>query len=99
MNKQDIFHDLKKHQQTIKNLGVSRLGIFGSFQRGEELPNSDVDILVIFEPCHKNFRNFMDLCFFLEGIFGREVDLLTPESLSQHFGQEILKEVEYVSLS
>jgi predicted nucleotidyltransferase len=39
---------------------------------------------------------FMDLCFFLEDLFGRRVDLVTPESLSPHFGEKILQEVEYV---
>ncbi len=43
----------------------------------------------------KTFRSFMDLAFFLEDIFGRKVDLLTPEALSPHLGPKILAEVEY----
>lgn len=39
----------------------------------------------------------MDLCFFLEDLFDRKVDVLTPESLSPIFGHKILEEVEYVS--
>jgi hypothetical protein len=39
----------------------------------------------------------MDLCFFFDDLFGRKVDVLTPESLSPIFGHKILAEVEYVS--
>jgi predicted nucleotidyltransferase len=55
--------------------------------------------LVVFQPGMKTFNNFMDLCFFLEDLFGRSVDLVTPESLSPFFGQRILDEVEYVPFS
>ncbi len=60
---------------------------------------SDVDILVEFEPQQKSFNNFMDLCFFLEDLLGRNVDLVTKESLSPYIGPRILDEVEYVSFS
>ncbi len=60
---------------------------------------SDVDILVDFDPSKKTFGNFMNLAFFLEDIFGRKVDLVTTESLSPHIGPRILDEVEYGSIS
>ncbi len=98
-NKVDIFQLLQKHQKKLINLGVSKCGLFGSFRRGEATDNSDIDLLVIFQPEMKTFNNFMDLCFFLEDLFGRKVDLVTPESLSPFFGDRILKEVEYVSFT
>lgn len=85
------------HQQQIKRFGVKRLGVFGSFVRSEQHDASDVDILVEFEPGCKTFDNFVHLAFYLEDLFGRNVDLLTPESLSPHLGPHILREVEYVS--
>lgn len=78
---------------------MRRCGIFGSFLRGQQQPESDVDVFVEFDPQRKTFDNFMGLVFFLEELFGREVDLLTPESLSPYLGPSILREVEYVSLS
>jgi predicted nucleotidyltransferase len=99
MNKEDIFRYLQENSRTLQAFGVNRLGLFGSFQRGEQNSESDVDVLVVFEPNQKTFKNFMDLCFFLEDILGRKVDVLTPESLSPYFGNEILAEVEYVSFS
>lgn len=78
---------------------MRRCGIFGSFLRGQQQPESDVDVFVEFDPQRKTFDNFMGLVFFLEELFGREVDLLTPESFSPYLGPSILREVEYVSLS
>jgi predicted nucleotidyltransferase len=95
-NKQDIFEQLKAHWETLEGYGVRRCGLFGSFRRGEATEKSDIDLLVVFEPELKTFMNFMDLYFFLEELFGRKVDLLTPESLSPIFGHRILEEVEYV---
>lgn len=99
MNKWDILQKISEHQDILHNYGVMRLGLFGSFGRGEETSQSDVDFLVVFAPHKKTFNNFMDLSFFLEDLLGRKVDLLTPESLSPIFGHKILSEVEYIAFS
>jgi predicted nucleotidyltransferase len=70
---------------------VKRIGLFGSFARGEEKDTSDVDIMVEFE--EPTFDNFMRLAFFLEDLFGRRVELVTPDSLSSYIGPYIRKEV------
>ena len=93
--KEQIFSLLQQHRAQLKSFGVKRCGLFGSFLRGEPNANSDVDLLVEFEPEQKTFDNFMHLAFFLEETFGRKVELLTPESLNKYCGQEILREVEY----
>lgn len=94
-----VLNLLREHRQELDHFGVRRCGIFGSFARDTEIhPQSDVDILVIFEPDKKTFDNFMNLSFFLEDLFGRSVDLVTIESLSPYIGAHILDEVEYVSI-
>lgn len=95
--KNQVIQILKTHQKKLKQLGVSKLGLFGSFVNGKVNKESDLDVFVLFETEQKTFRNFMDLSFFLEDLFERNVDLVTPESLSPHFGEKILQEVEYVS--
>lgn len=90
---------LKKHESEIRAFGVKRVGLFGSFVRNEPTPESDVDLLVEFAPGKKTFHNFMELGFFLEDLFGRKVDLLTPESLSPYFSPYILEEAENVPFS
>lgn len=97
--KNHVFLLANQHQLRLKDLGVKRFGLFGSFVRGQQKPQSDVDVLVEFEAEKKTFDNFMHLAFFLEDIFGRKVDLVTPESLSPYLGSRILNEVEYASIS
>ena len=90
---------LQEYQQELHRFGVKRCGIFGSFARDTAIhAQSDVDILVAFEPDQKTFDNFIHLSFFLEDLFGRTVDLITVESLSPYIGPHILDEVEYVSV-
>nr|WP_290227772.1 nucleotidyltransferase family protein [Trichocoleus desertorum] len=98
--KTQVLDLLKQHQKELQRFGVQRCGIFGSFVRDTAIhEQSDVDVLVIFEPEQKTFDNFMHLSFFLEDLFGRAVDLLTVESLSPYIGPRIFEEVEYVSVS
>jgi predicted nucleotidyltransferase len=90
---------IQRHATAIKAYGVLRLGIFGSFSRGQQKKDSDVDILVDFRPDLKTYDNFINLAFFLEEIFKRRVDLVTPDSLSPYIGPQVLDEVEYVALN
>ena len=97
--KEDLLSLIRAHREQIEAFGVSRLGIFGSFARGQPREESDVDVLVDFVPGHKTFDAFIHLAFFLEDLFGRPVELITPESLSPYIGPHILSETEYVNLS
>ena len=94
--KEHVFTLLQDHQNQIRQFGVKRLGLFGSFVRQQQDAESDVDVLVEFELNHKTFDAFMQLAFFLEDLFERRVELVTPESLSPYIGPHILKEIEYV---
>ena len=94
-----ILSILQKNQEQIRALGVRKLGLFGSFARGEQREDSDVDVLVDFVPGRKGFDNFIRLVFLLEELFQRPVELVTPESLSPYIGPHILREVEYVTFT
>jgi predicted nucleotidyltransferase len=94
-----VFKALSEHSAELRGLGVKTLGLFGSFARGEQTPDSDVDLLVQFEPGKKNFDNFMDLSALLEDLLQRRVEIVTTEALSPYIGPHILDEVEYASLS
>ena len=94
-----ILSILQDNQKQIRTLGVRRLGLFGSFARGEQDEDSDVDVLVDFVPGRKGFDNFMRLVFLLEDLLHRPVELVTPESLSPYIGPHILREVEYVAFT
>ena len=93
----DTIQLIKDHRPEIRRrFWVERLGVFGSVSRGDETPTSDVDILVGFEEGKKTFDNFMDLKFYLEELLGREVDLITFESIHPLMRERILQEAVYV---
>ncbi len=96
LDKKAITDFLRAHQSELRGLGVSRLGLFGSFVRDEATSESDVDILVEFEAGKKSFAAFIELAFWLEDALQRPVELVTPESLSPYLAPHILPTVEYV---
>lgn len=96
--KQEILREIWTHREEILSLGVEKLGLFGSFVRGEQGPKSDVDLLVRFRPEEKTFDNFMGLGFLLEDLLQRRVELVTTEGLSPYLGPHILEEVQDVAL-
>ncbi|WP_048174392.1 nucleotidyltransferase family protein [Methanosarcina siciliae] len=71
---------------------VSYLGIFGSYVRGEQGPESDLDILVEFEEA-PGFFEYIQLEDYLSGILGVEVDLVMKSALKPAIGKHILEEV------
>lgn len=96
--KESVVSLIQEHKDRIKTLGVKKLGLFGSFVRGEQRAESDIDVLVEFEQGKKTFDNFMQLSFLLEDLLNRRVELVTPESVSPYIRSYIVKEVEYVTL-
>lgn len=92
----DALKLLKQHENVIKGrFGVKRIGLFGSFARGEELDKSDVDVLVEFAEGKKTFDNFMELKFYLEELFGRDVDLVIETAIKPRLKNYILREAVY----
>lgn len=73
---------------------VKRLGVFGSFVRGEQRPESDLDILVDFEVA-PSFFEFIRLENRLKELLDRDVDLVMARALKPTIGKHILQEVVY----
>ena len=97
--KQDILATLEQNRSCLRALGVKKIGLFGSFVRGEQRPDSDIDLLVEFELGQKTFDAFMELCFFVDDILQHRTEVVTVESLSPYIGPHILREVEYAGLA
>ena len=81
----------KRINPTLRNYGIKKAAIFGSFAKGKTKENSDIDILVEF-PGNKSLLDLVDLKFALEEILGRKVDVLTYDSLHPLLKDIILKE-------
>ena len=93
---EEIQKILQTHKEELyKKLGVKRIGIFGSYSRGEQKETSDIDILVEF---HRpvGFIEFIRLQEYLETLLGVKVDLVTKKALKKRIRKQILQEVKYV---
>ncbi len=74
---------------------VRKLSLFGSVLRQDFRPDSDVDVLVEFEPDHRiGFLGMAGMEIELSAILGRKVDLRTPAELSRHFREEVMASAE-----
>jgi hypothetical protein len=96
--KKDVISAIQENCSKIKGFGVKKLGLFGSFVREQQRANSDIDLLVEFQPEQKTFDNFIQLSFFLEEVLKQPVELVTTDSLSPYLGPHIIDEVEDVPL-
>jgi len=99
LDNRKILELLDKHQDILKKYGVKKIGLFGSFVRGRQKKNSDIDFLVEFElkKFDKNFKGlydaFISLTEYLEKLFGRKVELITKDSLSPYIKPYIEREI------
>jgi predicted nucleotidyltransferase len=88
---------MRLHKAQLTTFGVNKIGLFGSYVRNEQTPQSDIDILVDFVPEKETFDNYMSLCNYLEDLFANEkIEIVTFNGLSPYIGKSILKEVNYV---
>mgnify|MGYP001565003381 CR=1 FL=1 len=88
----DILSRNKKELETIFNLGIQELAIFGSYARNEQGQESDIDILIDFkEPI--GLLKFIELERHLSDLLGAKVDLVTRKALKPKIGKQILREL------
>ena len=80
MMRDKILAILKANRAQLTALHVKNIYLFGSVARGEEGPQSDIDVLVAFDG-PATFDGYMELKFYLEDLFQKEVDLVTEEGL------------------
>ena len=95
--KEYIVSTIKTHKAELVKLGVTNIGLFGSYVRNEQSKKSDIDILVDFDPEKENFDNYMAVYDYFEKLFKNEkVEIVTKNGLSPYIGPKILNEVMYV---
>lgn len=93
LTRRQILAQLRQHREILKKCKVRRIGLFGSYARGEQSKKSDIDFLVDFsEP---TFDNLLELHEQLRKLYGRKVELVTPNGLSKHIKPFIEKEVRW----
>jgi len=89
------FDDIRNNKDKIIQIaacrGASHIRIFGSIARGEERPESDLDLLVDFEP-GRSLIDYVGLIQDLREYLGYDVDVVTEKGLSSHIRERILQE-------
>ncbi len=95
LSKAFIKQTLVDNRKTLRKYGVKRIGLFGSYVRGTATAASDIDFLVELE--RLTFDDYMGLAVFLEDLFKKDIDLVTPTSIKPGYKPYIEKEVEYVT--
>lgn len=76
---------------------IRKLSLFGSVLRDDFTPQSDIDVLVEFEPDYiPDFFSFSDMQDELADVIGREVDLNTPKALSRYFRDDIMTNAQVI---
>ena len=95
-NIKDIEIIIQKHKKELEeNFGLRKIGIFGSYVRGDQVQDSDIDILVEIER-PMGFIKFIKLENHLSQILDSKVDIVTKKALKPYIGRRILQEVHYV---
>ncbi|WP_373470710.1 nucleotidyltransferase family protein [Carnobacterium alterfunditum] len=98
-NDLDILKDkIRKIKSEIQDeYQIEELGLFGSYVRGEQTENSDIDLLVTFKPeARFGLVTYCELENLLSEKLGKKVDLVMKKGLKAHIGKYILNEVVYL---
>lgn len=96
MNQQNIKVPRSKIAAFCRRNHIRRLALFGSALRDDFRPDSDVDVLVEFDPGHvPGLLRLAGMERELSGLLGgRRVDMRTPEDLSRYFREEVVASAE-----
>jgi uncharacterized protein len=92
MSKEELF---EKITHLLKSRGVRKVAVFGSYVRGEEKPESDIDIIVEFSE-RKSLLELVRIERELSEVLGIKVDLLTEKSISPYLIDTIKREMRVI---
>jgi len=85
MNTQDAIATLRRHEADLRARGICHAGVFGSVSRGENRPDSDLDIIIDIEPdIRVTVFDYVGLKEYIAGLFEAPVDVVSRESLKPH---------------
>jgi len=95
LTKEYILNKLAELKPSLyKDYSVKEIGLFGSYSDESFSEDSDIDLLVEFEK--PIGWKYFSLEIYLEGIFGRKIDLVTKNALKRQIKDRILKQVNFV---
>jgi predicted nucleotidyltransferase len=94
MTRDEIVAAIRKNADAIRATGVSKLAIFGSRVRGDDRPDSDIDVLVEIEPdASFSLLNLIGVEHIIEDATGLEAQATLRRSLTPRFAQRIADDI------
>jgi len=93
MRRDEVISKLRAHEAELKAAGILRLAVFGSVARGDNSPESDVDLLAEFDKTrHYTLLTMGRIESRLADLLGTRVDLSSPEWLKESVKKQVLRE-------
>lgn len=94
-SKEDVLKQLSSAKNSLfQKYRLKSLGLFGSFARGSQTPQSDVDLL--FESTEPLGMEVVDMCMEIEKLLGRRVEVVSRKAIKKRMRSYIDKDVIYV---
>ena len=95
MDKNSVKLLLLENRKLLKDFGIKRIGLFGSYLHETQTDESDIDLLVDADD-NMTLLRFSDLQIRLSEIFGRKIDLISVNGISKYIKPAVMEEVEFV---
>lgn len=86
--------DLERLREVCERYGVASLEVFGSVARGDNRPDSDLDLLYVLRPGARLGFKLFDLEDELAALFGRPVDLVGRNAINKYIREQVLSDAQ-----
>jgi predicted nucleotidyltransferase len=85
MDRQEILDRLRQNEHALRERGVTHAALFGSRVRGDNRPDSDIDLLIDIDPeTVRDVYAYVGLKIYIAELFSEPVDVVTREALKAH---------------